>query len=120
MKLSLRRTADVDDLEMLVRAFRVIAGTTGGLVVTERLCIVDLVTECGRHEATSYVLRKIGMVAIGFEHAQRALIRSEFDPLFLLISVANLVCCRLLGSAKSRKVKNTHSCRFRFWLQFRS
>lgn len=120
MKLFLRRTADVDDPEVLVGAFRVIAGTTGGFVMTERFCIVDLVAECGRHEATSYILRKVGMIAVGLEHAQRALVRGEFDLLFVLGCIAHLNRCQLLELATLRKRRNTHSCRINFWLQVRS
>lgn len=80
------RTSDTHAPEMLVRALRVVAGSTRRFKRTQRLVKVNLVTVCHGQEAALDIVREVGVVAIGLEHAKGTFIRSERRWLRLFFS----------------------------------
>lgn len=62
---------------MLAVAVRVITGAAHCFKPTQRLLGINLMAVSERQEATSYVLRIIGVIAVGFEHAEGTLIGRE-------------------------------------------
>jgi hypothetical protein len=79
------RTSNTQISEVLIRALFIVAGSSSSLVLAHRLLGINLMTECCRHEAAWDVLRKVGMVAVGLEHAERTLVRSELNQWLFLV-----------------------------------
>jgi hypothetical protein len=73
------RTSNTNISEVLIRALLIVTGSSSSFVLANGLPGINLMAECGRHEATWDVLRKVGMVAVGLEHAERTLVRGELD-----------------------------------------
>lgn len=71
------RTTYAHPLEMLAITLRVIACATNGLKWTEGLIGVNLMAISHGQVTTSYILRKLRVIAVRFEHAQRAFIGHE-------------------------------------------
>lgn len=97
MRPSVTRTSDAHAPEMLIGAFGVIAGSTCRLKGTQGLFRVNLMTVRHGQEATINVLRIVGVVTIGLEHAKGTLIGSEagwlrlfFDGGYLVLSAESL------------------------------
>jgi hypothetical protein len=84
------RTSDTQISEVLIRALFIVARSSSSFVLAHGLDGINLMAEGCRHEATRDVLRKVGMVAIGLEHAERTLVRGELDQSLLLISGKHL------------------------------
>jgi hypothetical protein len=73
------RTSNTNISEVLIRALLIVTGSSSSFVLANGLPGINLMAECGRHEATWDVLLKVGMVAVGLEHAERTLVRGELD-----------------------------------------
>lgn len=84
------RTSNTQISEVLVRALFIITGSSSSFVLAHRLPGINLMAKCGRHEAARNVLRKVGMVPIGLEHAERTLVRGELDRSLFLVHSGNL------------------------------
>jgi hypothetical protein len=105
---------------MLIVTLRVIAGASCRLVLAKWLLWVYLMAEGQRQKATRDILRIAGMVAVRFEHAERALVRSKPSGLLFLNGRGHLlqVSSGMPGVRNTYRLHNSRRGRS-LWLQFK-
>jgi hypothetical protein len=84
------RTSDAKLPEVLFSTCRVIAGPTSSFVRAHWLLRINLMAKGCRQEAASNILRKLGVIAIRFEHAKWAFVRRELRRSTIIVGHRHL------------------------------